>query len=1108
MISKNVVTPLRIANEAFMVAATIERCPRQMMLRELVMNAVEAAVRAVDSPNLVRIDGVEIDGTPKLRIWNTGRGLSSSELLQISDLSSSLFKTVSLKDNFGMGAKAASLASNTEGLRYRSCRNGTVSQILLGARDGIYGRLLQADPENGSQVGEVIDVTKAALAEERDLTHDWTEVVLFGNGSQQNTTVDPYAGDPVMHRDWIVQTLGQRFVYLPAGVEIIIEPSASGGSAGETFIPPLRPRSFDRMESVNVGDDILIHYGYRAADSELPPPRVDVIGVGAVVYDGEVYALVNSRRWLLEAPSYGFSFAAKRCSVVVELPRHFNAQPEQYRQFLRFNDGDQHQVQLADFGDLVRLNIPHWLKRIIDDLLPDQNDYLAEIRDELLQLIAELGIQDLLRGKGRSVREQERRDESDESVSSSDTSDLQTPTVPPAEVRPKPPEFIPIEDETDIVEKALGGRAARYYPATQQVFVNVRYAAFARIQAQLLEEFAPFADEETVKQLAKTTAEWAVIQRLARTLMHTLAKPRLGWNIDEVKSVQMPEAMSLVVDDVDPLLGAARHRMAVQLGLEPEAGTGQSGGHWSDPMAQRAAGDIAEAEAQLQRAMAGSARRLGPYYRQIGAIHLRQRNLEAARAWLEKGMAVDHEDPWCRNEYVTVLLADNDFEGAARVAEEALALATNNQSVFRRTQAKVEVRRGDFDSAREVLTRGAADDSENPWFHYDLAQLHLVKNDIEAAEAAIEEALQRSPAPSATLLRRRAEVEERKGETAKAQQFLSRAKAVDPSDPWIRYDLARSAAAAGRYDEAVDELEEAIRGRPAAEAHLQRLLSEVELKRGRRVASLAAANRACRADPTEPWCHYQLARVLLAAGDLDNAAQIASHAVSHARMQPSPHFYRLQAEIEGKRGNTSRAISFLEDGLQIAPQDPLLWLEVASQRMAMGNLDEADEAATTAGTLLPGAEKARALSQRAQIAFRRNNTDGANKFLEEAIRIAPNDPRSRVEAANQRLAAHDAEGALKKITEAILVSPVPRASLLCRAAEIEAICDNRLAADAYLKQAMALEPENPQPWSVLCKLLAEAGEHAEALKAAEKALEISTAGREIAPTKEKAAAAA
>ena len=37
------VSALRVATEAFLVSSTIERCPKTMMIRELVVNAIEAA---------------------------------------------------------------------------------------------------------------------------------------------------------------------------------------------------------------------------------------------------------------------------------------------------------------------------------------------------------------------------------------------------------------------------------------------------------------------------------------------------------------------------------------------------------------------------------------------------------------------------------------------------------------------------------------------------------------------------------------------------------------------------------------------------------------------------------------------------------------------------------------------------------------------------------------------------------------------------------------------------------------------------------------------------------------------------------------------------------
>ncbi|HEY4174405.1 MAG TPA: ATP-binding protein, partial [Rhodopila sp.] len=188
------VTALRVANEAFLVSSTIDRCPKTMMIRELVVNAIEAASQSITDKR-VDIMSVQIDGTTKLCIRNAGRGMSAIELDRICDLASSLYKQNSLDGNFGMGAKVASLPSNKHGLRYRSCKDGTVSQVILCQRDGIYGRLRV--PDASGQLAELIDATETCRTEGGyDLTSDWTEVVLFGNAASQNTVTDPYAANP------------------------------------------------------------------------------------------------------------------------------------------------------------------------------------------------------------------------------------------------------------------------------------------------------------------------------------------------------------------------------------------------------------------------------------------------------------------------------------------------------------------------------------------------------------------------------------------------------------------------------------------------------------------------------------------------------------------------------------------------------------------------------------------------------------------------------------------------------------------------------------------------------------------------------------------------
>jgi anti-sigma regulatory factor (Ser/Thr protein kinase) len=174
------VAALEVADEAFLIASTIERCPKIMMIRELVMNALEAANQAPSDRRLVEISPVQIDGVTKLAIWNTGPGMDAGELRSICNIASSLGKEKSLTGNFGMGAKVASLPSNRVGMRYRSCKAGRVHEVILCKRDGMYGRLRRQNQETG-EYQEVADMTDWAVQDGRTLTEEWTGHLAQGN---------------------------------------------------------------------------------------------------------------------------------------------------------------------------------------------------------------------------------------------------------------------------------------------------------------------------------------------------------------------------------------------------------------------------------------------------------------------------------------------------------------------------------------------------------------------------------------------------------------------------------------------------------------------------------------------------------------------------------------------------------------------------------------------------------------------------------------------------------------------------------------------------------------------------------------------------------------
>lgn len=65
------VSALRVADEEFLIASTIERCPKTMMIRELFMNAVEATIRNPINDRYIEFKVKVEHGVAKLGILNS-----------------------------------------------------------------------------------------------------------------------------------------------------------------------------------------------------------------------------------------------------------------------------------------------------------------------------------------------------------------------------------------------------------------------------------------------------------------------------------------------------------------------------------------------------------------------------------------------------------------------------------------------------------------------------------------------------------------------------------------------------------------------------------------------------------------------------------------------------------------------------------------------------------------------------------------------------------------------------------------------------------------------------------------------------------------------------
>ena len=584
------ITPIQIDDTDFLVATTIERCPRMMMIRELTKNALEAASLGAEGQRQVIFRTINFGDVPKLAIWNAGPGMDASELYRMCDLASSIRKEKGLDANFGMGAKVASLPSNKYGMTYRSCKAGEVNEVILCQRDGRYGRL-RRQLENG-ELSEVINVTELARDEGYDLGQDWTEVRLLGNEPEQDTVRAPYDGNPAVDAQWLATYLYHRFYRLPEGIRVVLQAGTHKLGDGSRVFEPLPRRAaagaFERTETVKAPHGIKIHYYYDPPYEKAPSHNRSISGaiqsalsLVGVVYKDELYDVKTGRAWAINAPLFGIPFGSKHISVHIELPSNAPVLPEAYRQFLRYQSGEQDTVQAVHFGELVAQHRPPWLIDIIRSFAPESTSS-DEIRDELQKLLDDLRVRrvaprvtptgirfvDTATGVGM---EPTRDGDGTAGGSQPKTKHVDLNFAPQGSKaadlwkdRERAPEIVLLRTPEEIDEKQLRGRAARYYE-NGQLFLNMLYPSIGEMRGALEVSYATVADLDSMREAALRQAEKSMVLRVGRAVVFALAKQLdKEWDTDAVKHALAPESLSLAADDFYDSIQSARRSMGRQ----------------------------------------------------------------------------------------------------------------------------------------------------------------------------------------------------------------------------------------------------------------------------------------------------------------------------------------------------------------------------------------------------------------------------------------------------------------------------------------------------------------------------------------------------------------
>jgi hypothetical protein len=582
---------LKIFDESFVVTSQIERAPHWTMIRELTMNAIEAAARA-PGDKLVHWTSGTYQGVRKAVLWNAGPGMGPSELKAATDLACRIDKNLGLDENFGVGAKVSSLANNKHGIRMRSCKDGRVSEVILGydARAGQYVRF-ERELSDGV-VDTVIDVTASAIAEGKSVDSEWTEVMLLGNSAGQDTVAKPFSAIST-EKAHVATALYRRFYRLPEGVTLRLDAEYHRFDSTRRFLPiGNRYDKFARTESVPIPElGVTVHYLHDPNIGDKSGLRKSASGaLGSttttccLIHKDEMYSVMTGNEWSAAAPRFGIPFGSKELSVHIEL-HDDDARPSQYRERL-ISKHTGEDVLPEDYAFCVRERMPEWVKDVIRDASPrrteDYNDLRRELQDLLnkyrvripgrrLTLVdgqpsAEQQGQNLGRnGSTGRVRNPGAGRRFHEAPEGSTTTSLY-------EVYEKAPNIIMLVTPDDVVEKGLKGRGASFVSETGDLFVNGLYEAIERTVADIEPEFAGQAESETVRELVTKAARWAMAFRVGKATVFALAKrANADWDEADMAAALSKESLSIAADDYLEGLSFVRKRVREDIKREKVA---------------------------------------------------------------------------------------------------------------------------------------------------------------------------------------------------------------------------------------------------------------------------------------------------------------------------------------------------------------------------------------------------------------------------------------------------------------------------------------------------------------------------------------------------------
>jgi hypothetical protein len=390
------------------------------------------------------------------------------------------------------------------------------------------------------EVTTVIDVTQAAIKEGRNVSIDWTEVVLFGNEETQDTVAKPFVNIST-EKAYIATSLYRRFYRIPDGVKVRLDAPFHRLDGTRAFTPiAQRLDKFARYETVDA-QGIKLHFLHDPSIGDKSGNRMSssaALGSStttcALIFKDEMYSVMTGQEWSAAAPRFGVPFGSKEICIHIELPDDA-ARPTQYRERLIQRESGEDLIPLS-YSAAVREYMPDWVRDVIRNASPNRSEDYNDLQKELQDLLNKYRVKGTGRKVDPNLGAESEPDQKGQDLGTGDGIGAssgsgsggikntrkrfhQAPegatTTSLHEIFERPPNIVMLTTPDEVLERGLKGRAAEFIAETGDLFVNGLYEAVDRTVQDVEPDFAGQGDSEDVLKAVVDAARCAATIKVA-----------------------------------------------------------------------------------------------------------------------------------------------------------------------------------------------------------------------------------------------------------------------------------------------------------------------------------------------------------------------------------------------------------------------------------------------------------------------------------------------------------------------------------------------------------------------------------------------------------------